>query len=427
MRSRSSKRHVALGACVLFAAGLSGCREGARASAAAQAGAQAASVSQPDARAPDPIPPSRCHVSPAIDDRGTLSDVISFISERDGNREVYVIRPDGKGERRLTRGPSADYNGPPTPDGKFLLVTSATGGEMHPDEKPEQWFSLVPIAASADNPRGGGEAKPLGPRRGAMLNPSWSPDGRFLYFESTSEFHDLFRIRRSDGALTQLTKNPEGNFAPALSPSGDQLAFVSSRDRVAELYVMPASGGAARRLTTTVRDEWQPRWSPDGQWLVSGSDREAADRLYVLPVADVPHAKSAAGDDARRLTAAPRDVNLVEEQAAWSPVGRRIAYVARALRGLSHIEIVDLDAAMRPIAARSIRAPQDRDAAEPSWSPDGRWLAFTLGRGKESQIYAVRTDSQEGHETPRALPVTTGPGPNWHPQWIAQPTSVASR
>lgn len=368
------------------------------------------------ARAPEPAPPPR---RPSADDRGGIAALITFISERDGNREVYVIRPDGKDERRLTRGPSADYNGPPTPDGKHLLITSATGGEQHPDEKPEQWFSLVPLPAGA--------AKALGPRRGVMLNPSWSPDGRYLYFESTSDFHDLFRLRRADGALTQLTQNPEGNFAPALSPSGDQLAFVSSRDRVAELYVMPASGGAARRLTTTVRDEWQPRWSPDGQWLVFGSDREGADRLYVLPVADVPHEKSAAGDDARRLTAAPRDVKLVEEQAAWSPLGRRIAYVARRLGGSARIEIVDLDAAMRPIATTAIRSPSDRDAAEPSWSPDGRWLAFTAGRGNEGQIYAVRTDSPDGTGPHEPLPVTRGPGPNWHPQWIPQPASAASR
>lgn len=371
------------------------------------------------ARAPEPAPAPRRPIVPTVpivDDRGSIPALISFISERDGDREVYVIRPDGKDARRLTRSKSADYNGPPTPDGKLLLVTSATGGEQHPDEKPEQWFSLVPIS--------GGEAKPLGPRRGAMLNPSWSPDGRYLYFESTSDFHDLFRIRRSDGALTQLTKNPEGNFAPALSPSGEQLAFVSSRDRVAELYVMPAAGGTARRLTTTVRDEWQPRWSPDGQWLVCGSDRESSDRLYVLPTADVPHTKSLAGDDARRLSSVPRDVTLVEEQAAWSPIGRRIAYVARRLSGSAHIEIVDLDAAMRPIATTSIRSPKDRDAAEPSWSPDGRWLAFTVGRGKEGQIYAVRTDGPAPNDP---LPVTTGAGPNWHPQWIAQPASVASR
>lgn len=398
-----------LGVCVLVAAGQPGCRDGAR----APAGTPAASVSPAAARAPEPAPPPRRR---RLDDPGGIAALISFISERDGDREVYVIRPDGKDERRLTRGPSADYNGPPTPDGKLLLVTSATGGEQHPEEPAEQWFSLVPLS--------GGEAKPLGPRRGAMLNPSWSPDGRFLYFESTSDFHDLFRLRRSDGTLTQLTKNPEGNFAPALSPSGEQLAFVSSRDRVAELYVMPASGGSARRLTTTARDEWQPRWSPDGRWLVCGSDRESADRLYVLPVADVPHAKSLAGDDARRLSSAPHDVKLVEEQAAWSPIGRRIAYVARRLGGTSHIEIVDLDATMHPSAAAAIRTPKDRDASEPSWSPDGRWLAFTLGSGKQSQIYAVRTDGSDPHEP---LPVTTGAGPNWHPQWIAQPTSVASR
>ncbi|HNF96289.1 MAG TPA: hypothetical protein PK493_03295, partial [Pseudomonadota bacterium] len=51
---------------------------------------------------------------------------LSFISERDGNREVYVIAADGSGERRITRSGDADYNGPITPDGKYLLVTSVS-------------------------------------------------------------------------------------------------------------------------------------------------------------------------------------------------------------------------------------------------------------------------------------------------------------
>src|SRR3954467_5327743 len=56
---------------------------------------------------------------------------LSFISERDGNREVYLIGADGRDERRLTEHPADDYNGPVTPDGTRLLVTRGEGAEGH--------------------------------------------------------------------------------------------------------------------------------------------------------------------------------------------------------------------------------------------------------------------------------------------------------
>lgn len=367
-------------------------------------------LGQAGCRRDTPRTPATVSAAQALD-VGEPQGALTFISERSGNRDVYFIRADGRDERPLATGPAAEYNGPSTPDGTQLLVTSAEG--------EQQWFSLVPLPKTDARPDAKTAAQPappaavpIGPRRGSLLSPRFSPDGSRIYFESESTgYRDLFCLNREAGTLTQLTSNPEGNFAPALSPRGTELAFVSSRDRVAELYLMPASGGPARRLTTTGRDEWQPEWAPQGGWLVFGSDRDGADRLYLLPTADTEHAKSLSGDDARRVSSRGREVDTVEQQPSFSPDGRRLAYAVRRRGQPSRIEIVPLDAAFQPGPAVQLDTPADQDASEPVWSSDGRFLAFSLGRGPRGQIYRVRA-SGEG-----LTPVTSHASLSWHPRW----------
>ncbi|HNI58527.1 MAG TPA: hypothetical protein PKW11_01165 [Pseudomonadota bacterium] len=318
---------------------------------------------------------------------------LSFISERDGNREVYVIAADGSGERRITRSGDADYNGPITPDGKYLLVTSVS--ELQHEK--QQRFFLYPTA--------GGVPKPLGPIRSLLRHPTFSRDGRFLFFEgSSTDLREIFRLQIDGQKLVPITKNREGNFQPCLSPTGDRLAFVSSRDQVAELYVSSPTGGPARRLTQTERDEWQPQFFPDGKWLLFGSDRDGADRLYRQPVD---------GGTAKRLSPEGLDPFVVEESASISPDGSAVVYVHRQRDRKDKLCLVDVATGKRTTLFESQADP----ATEPVFSPDGTLVAFTLGLGLHSQIFVVARDGTK----PRRL--TQAKGPNWHPLWLSRPSA----
>jgi Tol biopolymer transport system component len=325
-----------------------------------------------------------------VEERQKVAARLSFISERDGNREVYLIRPDGQEERRLTSDPIADYNGPASPDGTALVLMSAQG------EGGPQRFFVYPL--------GGGKPRKLGPDLGRLRYPSWSPDGRWLVFESNlqSHFSDLYRIGRDGAGLRRLTDNPEGNFEPALSPRGDAIVFVSSRDRVAELYRMRADGTGSQRLTNTPRDEWGARWSPDGELLVFVSDRESAERVYVMP---------ASGGEAKRVSQRDLDVQVVETSPTWAPVGRRLAYVLREPPQPSRLVIVDVTPS-GPRVVGELSDPGGGALGEPAWSPEGRYLALTVTQGKDTQIAIARADGTG------LVKVTKAQGPNWNPQWV---------
>lgn len=331
------------------------------------------------------------------DERQGIAGLVSFISERDHDLEVYVIKPTGREERRLTRRPGGDYNGPASPDGTQLIVTRVSESAIASGASiKEQQLFLLSLDAAVDPPR----AVPLTSPRPVVRHPSWSADGQHIIFEGTSQgYRDLFRIKRDGSELRQLTNNPEGNFEPSLSFQGDQLVFVSSRDRVAELYRARLDGSALQRLTQTVRDEWSPRFSADGTQLVFASDRDGADRLYL---------SRADGTQVHRVSNLPLDTGTIEDAPRFSPRGSALAYVVRRRGGPGALHIVDLATGMRHQVATEL----DADLNEPAWSPDGRYLAFSGQKDRDTQIYLTRADGSG------VVRITATAGPNWNPQWI---------
>lgn len=361
--------------------------------------------------------PARAKIpgSASIPGPGQVQDLLSFISERDGSRQVYLIGADGRGERRLTTGAADDTNGPVTPDGRSLLVTRGEGDPARGERRFR--FLLFPLAPETI----GARPRPLGPPRAALLNPSFLPDGRALVFESESEgLRDLFLLpltpapALTDAGLRQLTRSREGSFQPDACARGGLVAFTSSRDRVSELYRMRADGSDVRRLTYSAGSEWQPRCAPDGRRIFFVSDRDGADRIYSV------HSN---GSEPRRASRRDLDPLVVEEQPALSPDGRRLAFVLRGPRLGARIHLVDLATGIES----ELPTPPDRRAGDPTWTRPGRppRLAFTLSsadpRARDSQIFLAELPDRPAPPAPpaRAQPivkqVTTAPGPNWHP------------
>ncbi len=263
---------------------------------------------------------------------------IAFMSTRsERNGEIFVMNPDGKRVRRLTRHPQYDAVPAWSPDGQKITFVSfrdehriEAGGiilgdiyVMNPDgtnpinltqsvERPESVSSWSPDGKqvafrSAKYFRGdnlfhsdiwvmdadGGNPRNLTDHHAQDSSPDWSPDGMQIAFHSDRnrdwEFDvqeknwEVFVMNADGTNLINLTNHPTGDGRPAWSPDGRQIAFVSNRDRKddddenVEIYVMNADGTNPINLTNHPAKDSSPDWSPDGLQIVFTSDRDRND------------------------------------------------------------------------------------------------------------------------------------------------------
>ncbi len=312
---------------------------------------------------------------------------IAYRCERHGADQICTVNADGSDPRILTAGPSILDDPRWSPDGKILAFTREAASTS-------VYASLFIL-------------DPAGPTVSPLTTPSsgdvtWSPDGRRIADSliGDGEFTEgIFTVDLRSRARKVVV--PGDASGAAWSPDGLRIAFVSNGFR--DVYVAASAGGDVKRLTNTPQvPEEGPSWSPDGRRIAYYAFPAAGLELWVMD-ADGSHKRRlvSEGDVSDRRLSYGWPI-------VWSPDGTELAYTGEAL-GSYHVLVVGVESGRR----REL-VPGFEDASGPTWSPDGRAIAFMSNHdSRQLEIWVVGVDGAGLRRLTRNE--TTDASPTWRP------------
>jgi Tol biopolymer transport system component len=328
---------------------------------------------------------------------------IAFVSDRDGAENLWVANADGSAPRPLTKDKQSLFASPSwTPEGDYVLASRqpqlpwgafelwmyhvrggsgvpVTKSKPKPDAKPDEWVHAIGAVASKDG-------KHLYyTKRNKMFNP---------YNNLDFPLSQVARRDRVTGDEDTITEAGGSAFRPVLSPDGTKLVYGTRVDNETGLRIRDLASGEERWLKLPVqRDEQESRFTrdlipgyaftPNGKSVVAAYDGRihrldvatGEDRV-ILFSAKVSQPVGSRLNFPIRVDDGPVRARLIQAPAP-SPDGKHLAFSA-----LTQLHIMDLpEGKPKPISARGARE------FHPSWSPDGKWLAYVSWSPEGGQIW----------------------------------------
>ena len=200
--------------------------------------------------------PERLTDTPGYDAEATLSrdeKTIVFTSSRDGDLEIYTMKPDGKGVKRLTHEPGYDGGAFFSADGRRIVYRRDAPADPAALSRYQQLLARGLYAPGALEiwvmDRDGGHKHQVTRLGAASFAPYFHPDGRRILFSSNhpepkGRNFDIYMVDDNGEHLTRVTTDPSFDGFPMFSPNGKLLAFSSNR------------GGRARGETNVFLADW---------------------------------------------------------------------------------------------------------------------------------------------------------------------------
>ncbi len=222
-------------------------------------------------------------------------------------------------------------------------------------------------------------ANPYAISRNTSTNmlPAWSPGGGQIAYTSYMRNNpDLYVAGAGGGRPKKLASYKGMNTGASWSPDGSKIAVTLSKDGNPEIYVISASDGTVvTRITNSKSIDTSPAWSPDGGQIAFVSDREGGPQIFLV---------SASGGAAKRVSFN----GSYNTTPTWSPA-KGASVIAYTTRDGGKYDIVTLDLATKKMT----RITQGEGSnEEPSFSPNGRAIAFASTRSGGSGIYIANAD-----------------------------------
>ncbi len=325
---------------------------------------------------------------------------IVFVSDRSGSENLWLVDPDGKRVRPLSRGNAQAFVSPDfTPDGQYVVTSK--GGDLwlyHVGGGSGLRLTGVTPPATGGGPEGG--AAPAN-----FMGASVSPDGRYIYagartgpagYNQMMGTTQVVMYDRQTGRLATRTLNLGTAFRPAISPDGKYLAYGSRQMSVTGLKLRELDSGDERWLSNDIqRDDIESRgsrdllpgyaWTGDSKTIILAHHGKiwsldvASGRQTAIPFsADVDQLIG----DLVKFEYPINDTLLTVRQirgARPSPDGKRLAFSA-----LDRLWVMALPSG----TPRRLTTSTDGEH-QPVWSPDGKYIAYVSWTEEGGDIWRL--------------------------------------
>jgi Tol biopolymer transport system component len=293
------------------------------------------------------------------------SGELLFVSDRDGNEEIYMMDLDGRNQTRLTQNPGRDIDPQWSPDGTKIAFLSRRENKrglyvMNIDGSQQKLLTSSVVFRAGEF--------------------SWSPDSTQLAYSSFIDGYSDISVIHINGSmdrnLTTTATTAKEERGPSWSPDGTKIAFY----REYQYFIMNPDGSDKTSVLHSSDLNWsQPHWSPDGlSLLVSTSD----EIFSVNKNTDV-------------VVQLTNNLNYDASPAA-SPDGTKIAFVSSRSQG-SH-EIFLMSANGDPVEQISNIYDTRAYIYNLMWSSAGNRIIFTISNyrgGLTAEIFAIAINTRE--------------------------------
>jgi TolB protein len=282
---------------------------------------------------------------------------IVFISDRTGNPEVWIINRAGANPTQVTSSPEVESHPQLSPGGAQIVF-----------------------------------------ERAALSNTTFPNSVLWVMNADGTDPHEVFAPAVPDGGLAPPSVYRDRD--PTWSPDGTQIAFV--RDGIGiptGILVMNADGTDLKVIRSSPQPERlvNPALSPDGTKIAYSDD-------LIGPAAQFIVVSKVDGSGSFELTKSPfhnpfTDVGIFDDEPAWSPDGKQIAFVGVLTRGGPQgIWTINADGSNPVLVTQG--------GGSPSWSPEGQRIAFD----RSSSIWTMKSDGTHQEN------LTAGEQANWAPK-----------
>jgi TolB protein len=216
-----------------------------------------------------------------------------------------------------------------------------------------------------------------------------------------TKYAQIYTITSDGRNKRQLTTGEPGNFFPAWSPSGEQLAFVSIRNHKREIWIIDSSGNNERFITSG----FLPAWSPDGRKLAfTRSDAKRRRQIWVIGVD---------GRGERQLTS-----EGFNHCPTFSPKGDKIAYWSGDARGFGQVWVMNSDGtdpSQLTHPEKNAYTPDGSSANAPAWLFSKRIACWSGIEHRYGQIWTMNPDGSDKKQLTNEPAPASSDNPTWSP------------